>query len=114
MNTRLSHIQNWTELAQQAKWSASALAKKCGITVRTLERYFLRQMNKSPKAWLAEQRQRRAVELLRDGSSVKETATCLGYKQPTNFTRKYKKHWGFCPANQTPRIMRTKPANVAK
>jgi AraC-like DNA-binding protein len=97
MNTRLSYIKNWPELARQANWSAAALAKRCGVSVRTLERYFLKQMEKSPMAWLSEQRQHQAVELLRNGSSVKETALYLGYKQSTNFTRKFKKHWGRCP-----------------
>jgi transcriptional regulator GlxA family with amidase domain len=54
MNTRLNHIQNWPELAQQADWSASVLAKKCGVSVRTLERYFLKTMCKTPKNWLAD------------------------------------------------------------
>jgi transcriptional regulator GlxA family with amidase domain len=96
-NSRLNNIQDWTELAQQANWSASVLAKKCGVSVRTLERYFLKQMGKNPKAWLAEQRQHHAIELLHDGSSVKETAACLGYKHSTHFSREFKEHWGHCP-----------------
>ncbi len=102
MNTRLNHVQNWPELAHQASWSAAKLAKKCNISVRTLHRYFLKTMGKNTKTWLAEQRQRNAHDLLRKGSSIKETATCLGYKQPTNFTRKYKNHWGICPSQQVP------------
>lgn len=104
MHTRLNHIQNWPELAREAKWSVSALARLCGVSVRTLHRHFLKHMGKNTKTWLAEQRQRHALELLRDGSSVKETASCLGYKQPTNFTRKYKVHWGICPSLQPPTI----------
>jgi AraC-like DNA-binding protein len=100
MNTRLQHIQNWLDLAQQAKWSAAALAKKCGVSVRTLERYFLKNKGTTPIVWLAEQRQKQAWKLLRDGSSVKETAAHLGYKQPGNFSRKFRKHWGCCPAVQ--------------
>jgi AraC-like DNA-binding protein len=59
-------------------------------------------MHKTPGSWLAEQRQHRAIELLRDGSSIKETAVCLGYKQQTNFTRKFKEFWGACPSLQSP------------
>jgi transcriptional regulator GlxA family with amidase domain len=104
MNTRLNHIQNWPGLAQAVNWSALMLAKKCGISVRTLERYFLKQMVKNTKAWLAERRQRRALELLSAGFSIKETASCLGYNQPTNFTGKYKDHWGACPSLQPPTV----------
>jgi transcriptional regulator GlxA family with amidase domain len=113
MNTRLHYIQNWPELAQEANWSAAVLAKKCGVSVRTLERHFLKQFSKTPKAWLAEQRQRKAVELLHDNSSVKETAMCLGYKHATNFTRKFKDHWGGCPV-QIVQTKTVRAANVAK
>ena len=58
-------------------------------------------MGKSPKSWLGEQRQLQAIKLLRNGSSVKETAAVLGYKQATNFTRRFKHHWGNCPVLQT-------------
>jgi AraC-like DNA-binding protein len=98
MNTKLKHVQNWPELAKRANWSASALAEQCGVSIRTLERYFLRQMGKSPNLWLSEQRQKKAIELLCDGSSVKEVSGILGYKQATNFTRKFKKYWGSSPS----------------
>jgi AraC-like DNA-binding protein len=101
MNTKLNHIQNWHELARETKWSASALAKKCGVSVRTLHRYFLQHMGKNPKDWLAEQRQHNALKLLCNGSSIKETAACLGYKQPNNFTRHYKSRTGISPSRQS-------------
>jgi transcriptional regulator GlxA family with amidase domain len=102
MNTklRLKHIQNWPELAREAKWSVSALAKKCGVSVRTLERFYLKEIGKCPKAWLSEQRQRRAIELLRGGSSVKETAAYLGYKHATHFSREFKEHRGHSPTTK--------------
>ena len=100
MNTKLNHVKNWLELARQVNWSASALARKCCISERTLRRFFLKNMGKCLKAWLIDERQKLAIELLSDGSSVKETASYLGYKQPTNFTRKYKSHWGICPSLQ--------------
>lgn len=114
MNTSLQQIQNWPELARQANWSVDTLAKKCGISVRTLHRHFLKKVGKNTKTWLAEQRQLHALELLHDGASIKETAFVLGYQHPTNFTRKYKIHWGICPSMQTssPRIAQT--TNVCK
>jgi transcriptional regulator GlxA family with amidase domain len=101
MNTKLNHIENWPELAQQVNWSVSVLAKHCGVSERTLRRHFLKQIGKCPREWLAAQRQRNALELLRDGSSVKETASCMGYKQPSNFSRHYKSLTGVCPSAQT-------------
>ena len=100
MNSKLNQIQNWPELARQANWSASTLAKNCGVSRRTLHRHFVKQMGKSPKEWLAGQRQHQAHELLGDGCSVKEAAYRLGYKQTTSLTRKYKCTWGICPSQQ--------------
>jgi AraC-like DNA-binding protein len=101
MNTKLNHIQNWPERAQAAKWCAATLAQNCGVSLRTLERYFLDEMGKSPKAWLSEQRQLRANELIQAGSSVKETAAHLDYKHPSHLTNGYKKQWGCCPTDKT-------------
>lgn len=100
--SRLKHIQNWPELARKVKWSAAALAKHCGVSGDTLRRHFIKHMGEKPKIWLAEQRQQHAVELLRNGSSIKEAAACVGYKQQTNFTRKFKEYWGACPSLPPP------------
>ena len=108
MNNHLHHIQNWPELGQQAKWCAATLAKNCGVSLRTLERYFLKEMGKSPKVWLSEQRQQQASKLLRDGSSVKETAECLNYKHPSHLTNAFKKQWGCYPTDK-PAPMRVQP-----
>jgi AraC-like DNA-binding protein len=101
-NSRLKCIKNWPELARGAKWSATTLAKRCGISRATLRRYFLQRFGKTPKVWLAGQRQGQAKQLLAVGASVKEIAASLGYKQQTNFTRQFKAHHGFCPTLPTP------------
>jgi AraC-like DNA-binding protein len=101
-NSRLDRIKNWAELARQANWSVSALANLCGVSRDTLRLHFQKHMGESPGVWLAEQRQHQAIELLRDGSSIKETASSLGYKQQTNFTRKFKQFWGTCPSMPPP------------
>jgi transcriptional regulator GlxA family with amidase domain len=101
MNNRLQKILNWAERAQSAKWSASTLAKNCGVSVRTLERHFLKEMGKPPKAWLSELRQQRANELIQDGSSIKETAVLLDYKHPSHLTNDFKTYWGCCPTAKT-------------
>jgi AraC-like DNA-binding protein len=100
MNTRLKYIQNWNELAREANWSASKLAKKCNVSLSTLERYFRETMGKSPKAWLTENRQHNAKELLSEGFSVKETSSELGYKHNNQFSREFRNYWGFSPTEQ--------------
>jgi len=100
MNTQLNYINNWPERAKDANWSASTLAKKCDVSLRTLQRYFLSSMNKSPREWLVEQRQIQASELLRQGLSVKQVASKLGFRYPHHLSREFKKYWGHCPVKK--------------
>jgi AraC-like DNA-binding protein len=98
MNSKLNHIENWSELGKQAIWSVGKLAKFCCVSSRTLERFFLKNMSKSPKKWLLEQRQRQAGDLLREnGKSIKEIAAQLGYKHTHHFSLEFKRYWGVCP-----------------
>jgi len=97
MNTPLNHIQNWEELAQKAGWSVASLAKHCGVSVRTIERYFLESKGRRPKEWFNEKRQERAMKLLLGSYSAKETANHLGYTHSSTFSREFTKYWGFSP-----------------
>jgi AraC-like DNA-binding protein len=89
MNARLKQIQNWRELAEQAEWSAALLAKKCGVSLRTLERHFLEKFGKCPRCWIGEMQQQRALEHLRSGFNVNETANKVGYGHTSSFCRKF-------------------------
>lgn len=80
MSKRSARLQNWLELAQQANWSASEPAQGSGVSARVLKRYLLQRVGTSPKARLAKQRQELAIELIRDGYSVKEIAAPLNYR----------------------------------
>ncbi len=97
MNSHLRQTRNWMELAAQTHWSAAALANRLNLSLRTLERFFREEMGKNPQAWLQEHRQQRAVELLRAGFSVKQTAAILEYRYATHLSRDFKRHWGHAP-----------------
>jgi transcriptional regulator GlxA family with amidase domain len=97
MNTTLSKVQNWPELAQKADWKARNLARLCGVSLRSLEVWFLRTNAVSPKHWLCDQRRQRAIEFLKAGVSVKETASLLGYRYPHHLSRELKKNFGLNP-----------------
>ena len=100
MNTKLNHVQDWQELAKQANWSVSRMAKLCNVSSRTLQRHFLKERQKTPKSWLVDERQKQAIAFLCAGTSVKVTAFRLGYKQPHHFSREFKLYWGVCPSDQ--------------
>jgi AraC-like DNA-binding protein len=97
MNNKLQGIQNWPQLAHQANWSVAELAKQCEVSKDSLRRHFFKLFGKPPGDWLAEERNYQALELLRDGFSIKKTSTFLGYKHQRNFSRKFKMYWGICP-----------------
>ena len=109
MNSHLNHVQDWLSLAKQENWSVTRLAKFCGVSVRALERHFQDAFGKTPKAWISKQRQKLALELLRDGCSVKETAAVLGYNHATHFSREFKKFWGYSPVEK--QLPGKRPAN---
>jgi len=112
VNHKLQHIQNWPELARQANWSVARLAKLSGITRRTLHRHFIKKRGQTPKSWLEEQGQKLAIELLRDGFSVKETAAQLGYACSETFSRNFKRRCGKCPM-EVALLMATKPTTIS-
>jgi AraC-like DNA-binding protein len=98
VSSRLDHVPNWPELARQENWCAQRLARACNVSLRTLDQFFLETMAKCPHEWLFEERMKEAVELRKDGSSVKDTAAILGYKHATHFSRDFKKRWGCSPS----------------
>lgn len=97
MNSRLQRIQNWPQLAHNAKYSVNALASASGVSVRVLERFFLAAFGCKPRQWLKRQRMQRGVELLTDGNNVNETAFYLGYADSSHLSREFKSHYGFAP-----------------
>jgi len=97
MNSPLDQIDDWVSRAKQCGWCVTKLARVCGVSVRTLERHFLDMHGRTPEAWLAELRWRQALELVREGSPVKETASRLGYHQASAFSREFKRRFGQSP-----------------
>jgi AraC-like DNA-binding protein len=98
MIDKLHHALNWLDLAREANWSVTKMAKQCGISTQTLHRYFVENLGESTKCWVDEQRLCLAVELLCECYSIKETAYRLGYEHQSSFTRAFKKRWGICPS----------------
>ena len=88
---------SWEQLAKEAQFRPHALAEVCGVSMRTLQRYFRAQYNQTVSDWLRELRLNEALQFLKACDSVKEVAFELGYKQPSHFTRDFKKRFGVPP-----------------
>lgn len=97
MTSRLDRVKDWALLAKASRYSATAIARECGVSPRQLERFFREHLKKSPHQWLRELRMGRAVELLREDASVKQVAQELCYKDPAHFCRDFKSYFGKTP-----------------
>ena len=88
---------SWEKLAKLAHFRPNSLAELCGVSMRTLQRYFRTRYNQTVSEWLRELRLNEAVTSLKNCESIKEVAFNLGYKQPSHFTRDFKKKFGVPP-----------------
>lgn len=94
---RFNSEVSWEKLAKAAQYRPQALAELCGVSMRTLQRYFRSRYDKTVSDWLRDMRLNEALNSLKVCDSVKEVAFDLGYKQPSHFTRDFKKKFGVPP-----------------
>jgi AraC-like DNA-binding protein len=80
--------------AQNSLHSACAGA---GVSVRTLERIFRREVGTDFETWRRQVRLMKAVELLASGSSVKEAAFAVGYQQPNPLVALFRRTFAATP-----------------
>jgi AraC-like DNA-binding protein len=85
----------------QARTDFAALAKQLGISYSSFRFAFKRQTGYGPREFENLMRLNRARDLLlREGKSVAETATALGFSSIYYFSRAYKRQFG-CPPSRT-------------
>lgn len=77
-----------------------AIARRIAASRRQLQRAFAEVGDTSFRLFLAEVRMRRAAELL-SGSSmpVREVASSVGYRQPAQFAKAFRRHRGTPPSS---------------
>jgi len=97
MSSRLDCVQDWEELAAEAKYEASKLAQRCQISDRQLRRFFLEKFGVTAQDWISQLRLRKAPLFISTGHSIKVTAFELGFKQPSHFCREFKRVYGLSP-----------------
>jgi AraC-like DNA-binding protein len=108
LNSRLIEVKNWPAEAEAVNYSIASLSRRCDVSPRQLERFFLENFGESPNHWFCHARLQHALELLQTGYSVKGAALTVGYKSVPYFSRMFKRWQGFPPshcrvrANQPP------------
>ena len=91
------------------------LCKESGVSVRTLERTFRRDVGTDFETWRRQLRLMNAVERLVAGASVKQVAFAVGYRQPSAFVATFRKSFGMTPKAWTATVARgVQPALTAQ
>lgn len=93
--SKLHSIEDWMEVARVAKYRSAALAAICGVSSKTVERFFRLKMDATPQQWLSQMRKLEAERLVSSGSTTKAIAGELGYQHTSNFCRAFKREHGF-------------------
>ena len=84
--------------------SLQDLARRLATSPRQLQRAFTQAGQPGPRAYLRRVRMTHATELLEQGWSVKETAGLVGYSQPAQFAKAFRRERG-----RLPREVRRRP-----
>jgi len=75
----------------------AALCSDAGVSVRTVQRIFRKDIGTDFESWRRQVRLTRAVQLLVAGRAVKEVASCVGYRQPSAFVEAFRRSFGTTP-----------------
>ncbi|MEI8293737.1 MAG: AraC family transcriptional regulator [bacterium] len=97
---RLHLAEAWMRRHLDIRAPARALAEYLGISTMTLHRLFREAVGVSTGQAFLDLKLNEASKMLEAGASVKETALSLGYCHPGDFTRAFKKRFGFTPTRK--------------
>jgi AraC-like DNA-binding protein/mannose-6-phosphate isomerase-like protein (cupin superfamily) len=75
----------------------AALCAEAGVSVRTIERAFRKEVGTDFESWRRQVRLMKAVELLVSGCSIKEIAFAIGYRQSSAFVEMFRRTFGTTP-----------------
>lgn len=83
----------------QKNLSLQEIAKECGMSLSSLKKIFSKYTGMGLKRYFNERKIQKAVEMLREGCSVKETAYALGFEDPNYFSTVFKRLTGISPVS---------------
>ena len=84
----------------QEKLPLDDLARRVATSRRQLQRAFAEAGETSFRSYLQKVRMERAAELLRAGESpVGQVAVAVGYRQPAQFAKAFRRHHGAAPSS---------------
>lgn len=99
---RMHALVRWLDENYRTPITVSDVAAQAGMSSATLHRHFRAVTGTSPMQYLKAVRLHRARGALLVGASVTDTAYAVGYGSATQFSREYRRLFGYAP-NQTRR-----------
>jgi two-component system response regulator YesN len=76
------------------------VARRLATSRRQLQRAFTESGGASFRTYVARIRMRRALEMLREGTMpVRDVANAVGYRQPAQFAKTFRRHHGAPPSS---------------
>lgn len=78
--------------------TVSQVARDCFVSEVYLRKLFVQKLNTTPFNYITKVRMNHARDLARERFSVKEIAHLVGYADIYQFSRAYKKHFGYSPS----------------
>jgi len=79
------------------KTTLLASCQKAGVSVRTLQRIFRREVGTDFETWRRQVRMMKGVELLTQGTMIKQISHMVGYRQVSTFVAAFRRAFGMPP-----------------
>ncbi|MDF2648079.1 MAG: transcriptional regulator, AraC family [Paenibacillus sp.] len=98
LERRMELAIRWLALQYHRPVSIEELAKETGYHRAYLTRMFRKKTGLSPTRYLLQLRMERAILLLREPLTIAEIASSVGYTDPLNFSKQFKKWHGRSPS----------------
>ena len=95
---RVRRIRRYIKYNYMRPISVSSIAESFGFDRTYLYRAFKSRYGIGIKEYITEVRMQKAMEFLKEGFSVKESAHMVGYSDEFNFSKAYKSRYGITPS----------------
>jgi AraC-like DNA-binding protein len=97
-NKKLLDVDAIRDLGADCGYNATELASRMGVSIRQLQRLFVRQLGCPPRAWLREERLQAAHRLVTRAVTIKEVALALSFRRESHFSRDFRSRFGYTPS----------------
>jgi AraC-like DNA-binding protein/mannose-6-phosphate isomerase-like protein (cupin superfamily) len=105
-DARARKLAEWTIESPGGRDKLAAQCRRAGVSTRTLQRVFRREVGADFESWRRQARIMKAIELLAAGRSIKEVAFAVGYRHPTTFVTLFRRSLGVTPKAWANRLAR--------